>query len=84
MSGFSPCRASMSDTELDVSSIDDSIRDQGSDLISAFETGEEEEEEASLSDNDEQANIDASSDSDDGVQNISADSRATTPQPQRF
>ena len=83
MSGFSPCRASMSDTELDVSSIDDSIRDQGSDLISAFETGEEEEE-ASLSENDEQANIDASSDSDDGVQNISADSRATTPQPQRF
>ena len=42
------------------------------------------EEEASLSENDEQANIDASSDSDDGVQNISADSRATTPQPQRF
>ena len=75
----------MSDTELDVSSIDDSIRDQGSDLISAFETGEEEEE-ASLSEHehDDQANIDPSSDSDDGVQNISADSRATTPQPQRF
>ena len=71
----------MSDTDLDVSSIDDSLRDQGSDLISALETGEEEEEETT--DNEGQANVDNSSDSDGGVQNTSVDSRAT-PQPPRL